>query len=247
MNDATKPLQVELLQGLFKFNDPEMPNWSRITGLIYGSPALKTILNEAQSHDSTYGKIRFAKYHYYILNQLYRPDVTERRPDTENWVRAEMNAIITSLYSALDSLAYEINLVYQLKFKPSEVHIYHNHMMREACCFRCAVPTTEPIWKHLSNQLDNSWFTELNRLRNIIVHKNMPVLQLTITVGTNVTRIIMPDDPSNTDPQVTPTRNDFSKYLEVNQYCKDTMDRILQIVEEAYALMDSRLQITYNI
>jgi hypothetical protein len=72
--------------------------------ILAPSPTPKALLSLVQGHESTYSKIKFAQYHYHILDQLYRPKRTLRKKDTQHWVRAEMHSIIINLYSALDSL-----------------------------------------------------------------------------------------------------------------------------------------------
>jgi hypothetical protein len=86
-----------------------MPNWERIQALIPSTIPL-SLLEYAQTHESTRSKVSFAEYHYDYITQLYRPDATPREGDTQDWVLAETHAVITNLYSALDSLAHEINL-----------------------------------------------------------------------------------------------------------------------------------------
>jgi hypothetical protein len=51
--------------------------------------------------------------------------MTGGEADTQNWARAEMHSILFNLYSALDSLGYEINLAYQFGMDSGDIHIYH--------------------------------------------------------------------------------------------------------------------------
>jgi hypothetical protein len=169
-----------------------------------------------------------------------------REKDTPYWVRAEMHSIITNLYSALDSLAQQINCIYSMGFSPSEVKVYHPNSHSSPSCFRCQIPTTASISAYLDNELDeNNWFGMFNRLRNLMVHKNLPVLQLIL--GTRTMSIIMPDDPLNTDPQQSQNRDDYSKYLEVNQYCDDRMKDVIRIIERAYTLLETLTKTRYGI
>src|SRR5918999_5468155 len=115
-------MEVKLKEDMFQSDDPLFPNWSRIYKLI-PSPTPNTLLSFIQSHESTYSKIKYAQYHYHILEQLYQSMITQREPDTQHWVRAEMHSIIINLYSALDSLAQQINCLYHMGFSPSEIKI----------------------------------------------------------------------------------------------------------------------------
>jgi hypothetical protein len=138
-----------------------------------------------------------------------------------------MHSIIINLYSALDSLAQQINCIYHMGFSPSEINFKH---------FRCQIPRG-PIRNHLDNELQADWFDTFNMLRNLMVHKNLPVLLL--VPGSSTTTIIIPDDPLNNDPQSPPKGNDYSKRLEANQYCKERLNDIMRIIEGAYPLLEN--------
>src|SRR5687767_2329579 len=105
-----------LLTNLYQRPNPAMPNWSKIISYIPQTFS-DELLPYAQTHDAVTTKIAFANYHYHILNQLYQPFTTPRQADTQWWARAEMHSIVFNLYSALDSIAYEINLAYNIGLK----------------------------------------------------------------------------------------------------------------------------------
>jgi hypothetical protein len=86
---------------------------------------------------STFYKIRYVDYHLAILDQIYHPLTSHSERDVQNWPRAETHSIIFNLYSALDSLGYEINLAYKFRIKPSNIHIYHQHNSWTKDCLRC--------------------------------------------------------------------------------------------------------------
>lgn len=228
-------MEVKLKEDMFQSDDPHFPNWSRIYKLI-PSPTPKALLSFTQSHESTYSKIKFAQYHYHILDQLYQSNITQREPDTQHWVRAEMHSIIINLYSSLDSLAQQINCIYHMGFSPSEIRIND---------FRYQIPPGA-IRNHLDNELKPDWFDTFNHLRNLMVHKNLPVLRL-IPRGNTMT-IIMPDDPLNNDPQSPSTGNDdYSKRLEANKYCKDRLNDTMRIIEGAYLLLENDIKTNYGL
>jgi hypothetical protein len=230
-------MKVKLKEDMFQSDDPLFPNWSRIYKLILiPSRTPKALLSFVQSHESTYSKIKFAQYHYHILDQLYQPKITQRERDTQHWVRAEMHSIIINLYSALDSLAQQINCIYHMGFSPSEINFNH---------FRYQIPQG-PIKSHLDKELKPDWFDTFNKFRNLMVHKNLPVLLLVPRSST--TTIIMPDDPLKHDPQSPPTGNDdYSMRLEANQYCKDRLNDITRIIEGAYPLLENDIKINYGL
>lgn len=103
-----------------------MPNWSKIISYIPLTFSSELLPYE-QTHDAVVHKVALADYHYHILNQLYRPFDTPAVGNTPFWARVEMHSIIFNLYSALDSLAHETNIVYNIGIKQRDICVYHNH------------------------------------------------------------------------------------------------------------------------
>lgn len=223
-------------------NISDFSNWSKIQTLISSTIPDTNLLDFAQSHESTKTKIIFADYHYYILNQFYRPSVTKRETDTDSWVRAEFHSLVINLYSALDSLAYEINLAYNFGLKPNQINIYHTHTSFQQNCIRCNIDNQNDALTALINiEFAKTWFQIFNKLRNQIVHKNLPVI--TIGLGGLATKITIPNDPSNTNPQY----GDYSQGLEINQYSQTIRKNVVNIIEQTYPLIESRIKNRYNL
>lgn len=214
-----------------------MQNWLKIQNL---TPSTLTphLLDFSQSHLGTYYKIAFADYHYNILNQLYVPNLTERETDTDSWARAEMHSIVNSLYSALDSLAQEINLAYQFGINASNIHIYHEHQHFENRCVRCRLDqVNDSLGTFLNQSLNVRWFDIFRRLYNQIKHKHLPIINVTVHAGgPNVTHIMIPNDPSISNPKY----EDYSDELELNQYCLQRRNDVLQLVEKAYTFLEPK-------
>jgi hypothetical protein len=82
-------MRVCLLEDMLTRNEKEMPNWSKIATLIQYGNAPPSLYGIHRSHTATKFKITFAGYHYYLLNQLYRPNETPRENDTQMWARAD--------------------------------------------------------------------------------------------------------------------------------------------------------------
>jgi hypothetical protein len=218
-----------------------MPNWSRIQELIPSGNLTPAQLEFAQAHDSTSFKIRFADYHLSILQQIYRPQMTDSEEDTKNWARAEMHSIILNLYSALDSLGYEINLAYKFGIDPGKIHIHHIHKTRMKSCLRCEVNNqNDNVTCYLNNFLGLPWFERFNKLRNQITHKHLPIIDIIISVGNGGTFTLrIPNDPTNSNP--IHANGDYSDNLELRQYCKDTRIEVLNTVEDIYCLIQQRI------
>jgi hypothetical protein len=128
-------MSVNLLTHISNRNS--MPNWSSIQRLIPTGNLTPAQLEFAQAHESTFYKIRFVDYHLAILQQIYRPYMTDAEEDTKNWARAEMHSIIFNLYSALDSLGYEINLAYKFGLAAKDITIQHKR--DKSTCLRCKI------------------------------------------------------------------------------------------------------------
>lgn len=150
-------MNVKLLENIHTINNNEMPNWISIMEVI-NCKNQSNILDLSQSHCTTKMKITFADYHYYILNQMYRPNETDRAGDTDQWVLAETHSIIFNLYSALDSLCHEINLAYKFGLNASQVNVYHyHHSQINPNCIRCRLNKSndqEKINKSVQEQID---------------------------------------------------------------------------------------------
>lgn len=229
------PHTVELLPAMYQRPNPKMPNWSNIISHIPPSFS-DELLPFAQIHDAVCHKLAFADYHYHILNQLYRPHETERENATDSWARAEMHSIVFNLYSALESLAYEINLAYNLGIKQRDLALYHNHVKFTPGCFRCELLAIDPlVSRHVEGALMQSWFENFNHLRNQIAHKNLPIIHVYVSANDNRTHIMIPDDPLKTHIK---SMNDYSKQLEINSYCNEMRDKVLGIIESTYALIE---------
>ena len=161
--------------------------------------------------------------------------------DTKNWARAEMHSIIFDLYSALDSLGYEINLAYQFGIDPTKIHTHHRHNKPEKNCLRCEVNNrNDNVTYYLNNFLDLPWFERFNKLRNQITHKHLPVFDIIISVGNGSTFTLrIPNDPTNSNP--IHANGDFSDNLELRQYCEHTRIEVLNTVEDIYSLIQQRI------
>jgi hypothetical protein len=231
-------MNVNLMQNMYQKNDPKMPNWSKIEALIPPIHLRPDMLGFSQTHESIKGKIAMADYHYHILDQLYRPSQTDMQTDRKWWARGEMHCIITNLYSALDSLAHEINLAYNIGLQLNEVDIPR---------VRSRFSQGDPVASCLNQELSQPWFATFENLRHQITHRNVPIIQFTITVGDPTIRMMIPDDPTKNNPQNDPPPGDFSKKLEINQYCFNRRNDVLNLTEKIYPILKPMIRQRYGI
>jgi hypothetical protein len=238
-------MNIILPNNFVESTEKEMPNWIKINNLIPKSNITEEILLLSQTHLALKYKIAFADYHLHLLDQLYKPNTTERQSDTENWVRAELYAIITTLYSVLDTLFFEINLSYAFGLSVNQIHTHHNHTKPDSNCIRCLIDQkNNNLTCYINTTFVQKWFEVFRELRNQITHKNLPVLQFVLrpTQEPSTTKITLPNNPTNNNPKV----EDYSDNLEISQYCKERRNDIIRVVEKTIELIESELRLTYK-
>jgi hypothetical protein len=238
-------MRVYLLKDMVTKNESEMRNWSKIASIInYGNSPHKLYV-VSRSHTAIIFKITFADYHYFILDQLYRPDETPRNEDTKMRARAEMNSIVYSLYSALDSLANEINLAYNFGIGENKIQITHNHPKSKypkskSDCVRCSLDNKNDKLKSTLNQeLSQNWFVLFNKLRNQITHKNLPVIHQ--SYSNDAMHIAIPEDPTEMNPNI------HTKLVEINVFCMDLRNYVLRATERVLDLLEIPIKNTFNL
>lgn len=240
-------MKVYLLEDMHNKNEKEMRNWSKIAQIIQYGNAPPPLYEIHRSHTATIFKITFADYHYHILDQLYRPNETPRRTDTIMWARAEMNSIVYNLYSALDSLANEINLAYNFGIRENKIHIFHNHQKFKSDCVRCSLDKeNDKLTFTLNQELSQNWFLLFNKLRNQITHKHLPVIGQSISNGDpevpyNAIHLTIPEDPTDMNPSIQ------TKMVEINVYCMDLRNNVLRAAEKIFDLLETPIKKTFNL
>jgi len=239
-------MQVELLPNI---NDPslvKMPYWSKLNQHLDGSPY--SCIHRA--HSNTKGKILFADYHYHNLNQVYVPKVTKRENETPTWALAEMYSITTNLYSALDSLAFEINLLYSFQLNIREVQIFHNtaeqqHILfKNNNCVRCRLgkQSGDALSKFLEHELIQDWFLNLKDTRVQMVHREQPIYLAHLSVGDHefpdeATVLLLPNQPCNKAPKW----SDYSKQYDFNTYSQELRINVVSLIEQAYKILEPKV------
>jgi hypothetical protein len=224
-----------------------MPNWNRLQSEL-PSPVPPKLLDYAQRHESTRSRMSFAEYHLHNLDALYASTELQDASDAADRALAEVHSVIFSLDSALDSLAYELNLVYQLGVPASSTHIFHEHGRFMPNCVRCHLDSmSDPVTSYLETELGMAWFGVFIKLRSQIATTNLPIIKVDLrtseTSGGAVpkTLLTLPNDPSNANPRST----DYSMNLEANQYCQEIIDRVRHVIEGVYPLIEPKVRKIY--
>jgi hypothetical protein len=226
-----------------------MPNWNKIQSEL-PSPVPPKLLEYAQRHGSTRSRMSFAEYHLHNLEALYTSTGPQDESDAADRTLAEVHSVVFSLDSALDSLAYELNLVYQLGVPASSTHIFHEHSRFMPECVRCHLDSmSDPVTSYLETELSMAWFGVFLKLRSQIACKNLPIIKIdfrtTETPGQTIhkTLLTLPNDPSNASPRST----DYSMNLEANKYCEETIDRVRHVIEGVYPLIEPKVRKIYTV
>ena len=180
------------------------------------------------------------------------------------WARAEMNSIVYNLYSALDSLANEINLAYNFGIGENKIHIFHKHQKFKSGCLRCNLDKkNDRLTSTLNQELSQDWFVLFNKWRNQITHKALPVFGQAISTGDpqvpdDAIHLTIFEDPAKEFPalQSKPEErkqffedimNNVVKTVEVIQFCKDLRNNVVSTVEEVFDLLGTPIKNTFNL
>jgi hypothetical protein len=195
-------------------NDPDLPNWWAIHSLIPSNTTGRKDLTEfSRANSTTHKKFKFAVYHLTIFRQIYgnRGDNhgSGRFPNFQDYVKAEAHSIIFNLFSALDSMSNEINLVYGFQLKHNDIRI-NKPALKYMLNYE-----NDALTSYLNNSLyRQEWFSYFNKLRNQLTHRDLFISNITWAQGSNALPITLPDDPQ--------TIKDAPAYLkgkDLGEYC----------------------------
>jgi hypothetical protein len=182
------------------------------------------------------------------LNQIYIPKVTKRLIETPTWALAETYAIITNLYSALDSFANEINLLYGFGIDIRRVEIFHNitdpqhTSLKNMNCVRCRLgQVNDGLAQFVEHELGQDWYSNFKDTRIQIVHRHQPIYLAHLSVGDpefpdDATILLLPNQPCLENPQY----HDYSKHYDFNTYSQERRLNVVTLIEQAYKIMEPK-------
>lgn len=225
-----------------------MSNWQILLEEISNSN--NNILISA--HMTTKHRLEAARLFLSILNS------TKGQPfiDTVNFLRrAAIESIISNIASALDSLAHEINQIYDFNVAIEKVQIDHFRMQpaKERNCVRCNLDSLDrdDLKGYLNSELPrapipkNHWYYIFGRYRQHITHRPWLILHLAAE------GIFLPDDPTIPDPTIKPQYDtiahqivypNYTENREVSSYCTLSLEKVIQVVENAYSHLRNSIQ-----
>ena len=183
---------------------------------------LDQLLKTYESHDNEFG------FEYRFLQITF----------TEN--------IITNLCSALDALAHEIKIIYNIDINDRFVSFSHSHLIKNKKnnCLRCKLVDVD---KDLANILDQTllfknnpaenWYDALFEYRHQILHR--PHFIFMVTIGN---LLYLPDNPkskSNEKPRFDMVKMksiipNYTQEREIRKFSKQSIRIVLLIVESIY-------------
>lgn len=162
-----------------------------------------------------------------------------RRTFTEN--------IITNLCSALDALAHEIKIIYNIDIKDRSISFSHGHSIEDKKnndCLRCRLRNAD---EDLSNILDQillfqnnpseNWYDALFEYRHQILHRTHFIFM--VTIG-NI--LYLPDNPkseSNEKPRFDKVKKkpiipNYTIEREIRKFSIQSIRIVLVIIESIY-------------
>jgi hypothetical protein len=242
---------------LLEIDIPKNIDKMLIPNLLYWN-ALNPFINEHDNkvlmiaHKTVETRLHNANFYLDKLLKTYESSNSEfgfeylflRRTFTEN--------IITNLCSALDAVAHEIKIIYEIDIKDRSINFSHGHLNnnKQNNCLRCKLKDTD---KELASSLDrlvlnqynpvDNWCDALFEYRHQILHRHHFIFMTTIG---NI--LYLPDNPnissSNEKPkfdelQMKPIIPNYTKEREIRKFSIQSMRIVLAIVEFVYGYIIS--------
>lgn len=229
-------MQIQLLDDLADESNRKMPGWLKIRAefdLYPRTPELQRFVN---AHATTIQRIGLADYHYRNLDQIYRPDMPQPNSLANIWAPGEAVSLVFILYSALDSLAQELNLAYKFGIDERQVHIHHGpkHLKTpQSNCLRCSLNKVgDGTAVFLNQELSKSWFEFLHSLRNRITHIQLLATNLNFSAGQPEITIEISTDPDAPIFNVEP-----KKGFEINAFCRENRMQVTDLIDTVYGML----------
>jgi hypothetical protein len=228
-----------------------MNNWQALGNSIANSTSFSNnhILNNA--HMTTKHRLEAAQLHLLTLNSTRCQPITH---PISFLSRAMLENIFSGLAGSLDSLGHEINQVYAFGIDVKRVQIDHFRIQQknETNCIRCKLDSlhNDSLSCYLNAELprapipQNHWYYAFGMYRQQINHRPWLLLHLAAE------GIFLPDDPTVSDPVVKPYYDshvhqivypNYREGREIRSYCKLCLQKVLEIVENAYSYLRTKI------
>jgi hypothetical protein len=233
-------MRIELLGNLTDESNRGINGWVVIRTEVERHPRTSDLQKFVNVHATTIERVGLADYHHWNLDQIYRPE----RPATDSlttvWAPAEAASFVFTAYSALDSLAQELNLAYKFGIDENRAKAHHgkwhgNSPQRD--CVRCALNGVgDSITTFLNQEFSSDWFDFLRRLRNRITHRQLLAVNINLLVGSSKISIEISPDPDGTVFAL-----QSQSGLEINRFCAETRAAIANVLDQTYTMLVPRI------
>ncbi|MGI0021302.1 MAG: hypothetical protein ACRD9Q_00435 [Nitrososphaeraceae archaeon] len=235
---------------------PRMKNWIQLQEIINSTDLGKNRIMHL-AHQGVKYKLEAANMHINMLTQAQSNIIKETSEDEIGPVqidflrRTMMDNIIFNLSSLLDSIAHEINQIYQFNIDFKRIQI--DHQSNDKVCLRCRLDDIkDDLASYLNWELPklnqdpavdrNSWYTDFSAYRNQIMHRTIFFLHLMPGAA------FLPDDPTILDSQgflfdengkpvfngEVPVMKNVEHQRELRSYSSWCFNKILEITENIY-------------
>jgi hypothetical protein len=233
-------MQVNLLETIDNEASIGIPGWQEMRApldMLERSQAMQDLVD---AHATTVRRIASADFHLHILQQVYVPDRVQSGSRTILWAQAGAESVIFWLYTSLNSLAHELNLVYGFGIDEFRVDVTHpqSHSERpNTNCFRCRlIMQNHEVCRNLESELSSDWFKFLNSLRNRITHRQL------LSTNTNFGGPLGLFIEISHDPEAKRFDEPARQGIEISRYCLETRHNVIRVIGEAYTNVISRIR-----
>jgi len=180
-----------------------------------------------------------ADFHFHVLEQVYVPEGPNAGTHTISWVQACAESVIFWLYTSLNSLAQELNLVYRFGIDEWKVDVTHPSTHDErphSDCLKCRlIGEGDNLCAYLLAELDSDWFKLLNGLRNRITHRQL--LSTNTNIGGQPGLLI----EISHDPRARIFDEQPRTGIEIRGYCVQTRQNVVRVIGETYRQLIPRI------
>jgi hypothetical protein len=235
-------MQVNLLGSMDDEASIDIPGWQDVRTSIESLTRNQQVQDLVDAHATTIRRIGSADYHYHILNQVYIPDRIHSGAHTISWAQVGAESVVFWLYTALNSLANELNLAYGFgidEWKVDVTHpLQHNRNLKPGC-FRCRlIQHGDNLSSYLEGELNSEWFKFFNELRNRIAHRQLLSPNINISFGARSGIFI----EISHNPRAKRFTESPRNGIEINGFCVESRRDVVRVIGEAYTLLNPKIR-----
>ena len=155
-------------------------------------------------YKTTQLKLFSARYHFTNMMSIYKREDSGTK-ENQDKLRAEVDSFFFSLKSSLDLLGQEIKIVYDLddlKEEKLNINIVKDKMKK----------LNEPLGFFIYDEMEKEWFKNFKLYRDVVSHRNLPIMCYHIKIGINEEEII---------PIILKKHKDLTEYLSESEIIKE--------------------------